>query len=156
MASKKQDALQYEFLHQIVMSGDSGVGKTALLHRFAQPNRKWDDSEHIATIGVDYAKKVVKVEDRNVLVQTWDTAGQERFRTITMAYYRGAQGALICYDCTHEETLASARDWIKDFRERSNPNTPVILVACKQDLLESSQEPDTQYDSMLPVANVQA
>ena len=68
MATKNQVTQQYDFLHQIVMSGDSGVGKTALLKKFAQPNRKWDDTEHIATIGVDYAKKVVKVEDLNVLV----------------------------------------------------------------------------------------
>ena len=57
-----------------------------------------------------------------------------------MAYYRGATGAIICYDTTEAQTLKNAERWIKDFRERSNPNTPVVLVACKADLLETEDE----------------
>ena len=43
------------------------------------------------------------------MLQAWDTAGQERFRSITQAYYRGAFGALICFDCAKEESLINAR-----------------------------------------------
>ena len=31
---------------------------------------------------------------KTVKLQIWDTAGQERFRTITSAYYRGADGVV--------------------------------------------------------------
>jgi GTPase SAR1 family protein len=36
-----------------------------------------------------------------VKLQIWDTAGQERFRTITSAYYRGADGVCCIFDVTN-------------------------------------------------------
>jgi hypothetical protein len=44
----------------------------------------------------------------------WDTAGQERFRTITTAYYRGAMGILLVYDCTDESSFNNIRNWIRN------------------------------------------
>ena len=38
----------------------------------------------------------------NLTFQQWDTAGQERFRTITNAYYKGADGIVIVYDTTSQ------------------------------------------------------
>ena len=122
------------------MSGDASVGKTALLNRLANPCSEWDEADYVSTIGVDFVKKLMSVNGKNVMLQSWDTAGQERFRSITMAYYRGAAGAIICYDCTVPETLTSAETWIKDFKERSAADTPVILVACKSDLLTADQK----------------
>ena len=117
------------------MIGDSCVGKTALIQRFRDPKFAWDDAEHVATIGVDFVKKVIDVNGKKVMVQTWDTAGQERFRSITQAYYRGSNGAIVCFDCTDQATLISAKLWIDQFRSKSAPDTPVMLVACKADLI---------------------
>lgn len=38
----------------------------------------------------------------------WDTAGQERFRTITSAYYRGADGIIMVYDVTGQVNLGNS------------------------------------------------
>ncbi|KAK6016103.1 Ras family protein [Ostertagia ostertagi] len=74
---------EYDYLFKLLLIGDSGVGKSCLLLRFA------DDTyteSYISTIGVDF----------------WDTAGQERFRTITSSYYRGAHGIIVVYDITDQ------------------------------------------------------
>lgn len=118
----------------ICVLGDSGVGKSALLRKFKKPEQEWESMDHQATIGVDYVRRAIQVEGRSVLLQSWDTAGQDRFRAITSSYYRSALGAIICYDCTNEESLRNAKQWIEDFREKAREGAPILLVATKDDL----------------------
>ena len=37
----------------------------------------------MATLGVDFKIKTLKIEDKLIKFQIWDTAGQDRFKTIT-------------------------------------------------------------------------
>ena len=60
-----------------------------------------------STVGIDFKIKTIEVGDKTVKLQVWDTAGQERFRTITTAYYRGANGILLVYDICDENSFRS-------------------------------------------------
>ncbi|XXG86942.1 hypothetical protein AAC387_Pa11g1750 [Persea americana] len=66
---------------KLLLIGDSVVGKSCLLLRFA------DDSY------VD-SYRTVELDGETIKLQIWDTAGQERFRTITSSYHRGAHGII--------------------------------------------------------------
>ena len=122
-----------DFLLKIVLIGESGVGKTNLLSRFSRdqfnPNSK-------TTIGVEFATKTFKVEDKNVKVQIWDTAGQERYKAITSAYYRGEVGTMLLYDITSSLPFSTLERWLKELRENADPNIIVMLVGNKSDLTE--------------------
>ena len=76
----------------------------------------------------------IKVGDKRVKLQIWDTAGQERFRTITSAYYRGADGIIMVYDVTHRECFEHVRDWLKEVNKYANEGTCMLLVGNKNDL----------------------
>ena len=65
---------------KLLMIGDSGVGKTCLLLRYANDSFS---PTFITTIGIDFKIKTVPIDNHVVKLQIWDTAGQERFRTIT-------------------------------------------------------------------------
>uniref|UniRef100_A0A674IIW6 RAB1B, member RAS oncogene family n=1 Tax=Terrapene triunguis TaxID=2587831 RepID=A0A674IIW6_9SAUR len=91
---------EYDYLFKLLLIGDSGVGKSCLLLRFADDN--YTDS-YISTIGVDFKIRTIELEGKTIKLQIWDTAGQERFRTITSSYYRGAHGIIIVYDVTDQE-----------------------------------------------------
>jgi len=99
-------AAEYDYVFKLVLIGDSGVGKSCLLLRFA------DDTyteSHISTIGVDFKIRTIQLEGKTIKLQIWDTAGQERFRTITSSYYRGAHGIIVVYDTTDSETFEHVR-----------------------------------------------
>ena len=93
-----------EALYKIVIIGNSGVGKTSLLLRFA------DDvfnASPLSTVGVDFKMKTMKVDDKIVKMQIWDTAGQERFRSISQSYFRNAHGCIAVYDVTSRASFES-------------------------------------------------
>ncbi|XP_060974917.1 ras-related protein RABA5c-like isoform X1 [Cannabis sativa] len=119
-----------EYLFKIVLIGDSAVGKSNLLSRFA--TNQFDPTSK-ATIGVEFQTQVVDIDGKEIKAQIWDTAGQERFRAVTSAYYRGAVGALVVYDITRKSTFESVKRWLDEltstgtsliFHQRMIPKLP--------------------------------
>ncbi|CAL9189876.1 unnamed protein product [Musa hybrid cultivar] len=129
MAYKAED--DYDYLFKVVLIGDSGVGKSNLLSRFT---RNEFSLESKSTIGVEFATRTIRVDEKVVKAQIWDTAGQERYRAITSAYYRGAVGALVVYDITRHVTFESIERWLKELREHTDSSTIIMLVGNKADL----------------------
>ncbi|KAH7528594.1 ras-related protein RABA6b [Ziziphus jujuba] len=120
-----------DYLFKAVLIGDSAVGKSNLLSRFARNEFRLDSKP---TIGVEFAYRNIKIGDKLIKAQIWDTAGQERFRAITSSYYRGALGALLVYDITRNATFANVKKWLKELREFGKPDMVVVLVGNKCDL----------------------
>ncbi|KAI9277878.1 rab11 protein [Sporodiniella umbellata] len=121
----------YDYLFKVVLIGDSGVGKTNLLGRFT---RNEFNLESKSTIGVEFATRSIQVDNKVIKAQIWDTAGQERYRAITSAYYRGAVGALLCYDISKHATFESVSRWLKELRDHADSNIVIMLVGNKSDL----------------------
>merc|ERR1740125_55610 len=132
-SSVKRD---YDFLFKLVLIGDSSVGKSCLLLRFADDS--FTDS-YISTIGVDFRFRTITIDGKTVKLQIWDTAGQERFRTITSAYYRGADGIIMVYDVTSSESFEHVEEWLSEVDRYANENTAKLLVGNKADLIEEKQ-----------------
>jgi Ras-related protein Rab-1A len=57
----------------------------------------------------------------------WDTAGQERFKTITAAYYRGADGVIMVYDVTNRESFEHIRTWHKEVSRFADDNSKLLV-----------------------------
>ena len=66
----------------------------------------------------------------------WDTAGQERFKTITYSFYKQADGVIIAYDVTSEESFRSVKTWIDSIYEHADPRIAKVLCGNKIDLSE--------------------
>jgi small GTP-binding protein len=128
----------YDYLFKILLIGDSGVGKSNLLLQFSE-NKSCDS--YITTIGIDFKIKTVEIDGKKIKMQIWDTAGQERFRTITQAYYRGAQGILIVYDRTNRESFLNVSKWLADISNHTSDSIVKMVIGNKLDV--ETKEPVT-------------
>ncbi|RYQ91406.1 hypothetical protein Ahy_B09g097285 isoform A [Arachis hypogaea] len=136
MTNLNEEEKAEDYLFKIVLVGDSAVGKSNLLARFARdefyPNSK-------STIGVEFQTQKMNINGKEVKAQIWDTAGQERFRAVTSAYYRGAVGALLVYDISRRQTFDSIGRWLNELHTHSDMNVVTILVGNKTDLKDSRE-----------------
>ena len=110
---------------KVVIIGDTGVGKTAIMNRFLFDKF---DPESMPTLGAQSKPRIVDVPGEGQIKLTlWDTAGQEKFKSLTRMYFQDAEAALIVYDTTFRESFDSAKNWINDLK--ANANIPDILIA---------------------------
>ncbi|CAJ1403578.1 unnamed protein product [Effrenium voratum] len=138
---------KYDYLFKLLLIGDSGVGKSCLLLRFA------DDTyteSYISTIGVDFKLRTLEQDSRTTKLQIWDTAGQERFRTITSSYYRGAHGIVVVYDVTDKESFNNVKHWVQEIDKYAAEGVTKLLVGNKCDL---SSKKVVSYDEAKELAD---
>ena len=122
-------AAAYDHLFKLLIIGDSGVGKSSLLLRFADNTFS---GSYITTIGVDFKLRTIEIDGEKVKLQIWDTAGQERFRTITSTYYRGTHGVIVVYDVQRAESFVNVKRWLQEI-EQNCDSVNRILVGNKDD-----------------------
>jgi len=127
-----------EFVFKIIIIGDTGCGKSAILHQFVEGKFREGAPKH--TIGVEFGSKTLSLGDRRVKLHIWDTSGQERFRSVTHSYYRGAVGALVVYDISNRASFDNIKGWLAEARTLAGQGLSVILCGNKTDLDESERQ----------------
>uniref|UniRef100_A0A183D911 Ras family protein n=1 Tax=Gongylonema pulchrum TaxID=637853 RepID=A0A183D911_9BILA len=89
------------------------------LHRFCHNRFK---PLFNATIGVDFTVKTIRLDSRVVAVQ---------FRSITKQYFRKADGVILMYDVTSEQSFVNVRNWITSVQAGVEENCVISLVGNK-------------------------
>ena len=123
-------------LFNIVMIGNSGVGKSCMLMQYVEHSFT---TNFFNTIGVDFKMKTLPIDDKEVRLQIWDTAGQEKFNSITCNYYRKAHGIMIVFDITDLESFEAVKKWLAEIRNYAQDDVSKILIGNKCDLESKRQ-----------------
>ena len=131
--------MNYDKICQLLVIGDTSVGKTSLITRYTNGTFK---EEYLATVGLDFYSKEEIINNKTINIKIWDTAGQERFKALTQSYFRNAEGVMLAYDVTKSESYDNLKDWIASIKknlEGKNIFLPLIIVGNKIDMEESRE-----------------
>jgi len=123
-----------EIMFKVITLGDSGVGKTSIIRRFA--NNIFDENM-LSTVGVGFAFKEVELQNKKTIkLKLIDTAGQEKFRSLAKSYFKNVDGVLFVYSFDISESFENLKEWIELFNTNHNGKAgiPKLLIGNKSDL----------------------
>ena len=118
----------------IIALGNSNVGKTSFIVRYTE---NYFRDFYLSTVGIDYKTKIITLPNKNKYkVDFYDTAGQERYKSIAVNVIKNADGTILMYDITQQNTFESISNWMENIFSQKGKDFPVVLIGNKCDLEE--------------------
>ena len=68
-----------------------------------------------------------------------DTAGQEKFHAISINYLKAANGVILVFDVTKQETFDALEGWLNDLKQNNKFDVKKVLIGNKTDLVEKRE-----------------
>jgi len=133
--------VQFNFM----IIGNSGVGKTGLVTRYAM--NFFEPSE--PTIGGDCRLVNLHVDGTtHVKLKLWDMGGAQQYARARSMYFKEVYGVLVVYDVTNRDSFDSLSDWLCQISEHTTavglPELVVCIVGTKVDLVDSRQVSESE------------
>ena len=134
MSNKKKETNEEVISIKVTMVGDCGVGKTCIVHRLIKndylPSGK-------STVGANYSKYELKLDNKKIVLDIWDTAGQEKFRSMGRHFYKNSNIVVIVYDITKKESFDDIKTfWYDNIKENAEEYKVIGIVGNKYDLFD--------------------
>ncbi|XP_060644710.1 ras-related protein Rab-13-like isoform X1 [Drosophila nasuta] len=117
----------------VMLLGDSGVGKTSLLMRIMD-EKTIELKKTSNTTGPEQMIKTIVLPDAYIRLNICDTPGPERFIHLLRTYYKNCQGALLVYDIQNRKSFERVQDWVFTLREEISSEFVIVLAGNKMDM----------------------
>ena len=133
MSNQAENLEQNKKLFEVHIAtlGVSTVGKTSLIFRYMDNTFTLN---YLITVGIDSRFKRMKINDEEIKVIIADTAGQERYKAITSNYTKKANGILLIYDITNQDSFEEIKNWAQKLKDESGNLKPIVIIGNKNDL----------------------
>lgn len=116
--------------YKVVIVGDGGVGKTAMVNRIRTGNFI---KQYIATMGAEVHPIVFNTTVGTITLKVWDTAGQDKFSGLREGCSIKSDGAILMYDLTSRLTCKNLSFWNRGITRVCN-NIPRVVCSNKNDI----------------------
>lgn len=118
---------------KVLSMGSACSGKSCLIKRYCEERFV---SKYIATIGVDYGVKPVKLDCLgDFRINFWDLSGHPEFFEVRNEFYKDTQGCLLVYDVTSRDSFEQCDAWLVEASKygATPSDIPIALCANKID-----------------------
>ncbi|GFR62063.1 rab-like protein 3 [Elysia marginata] len=143
---------------KVLVVGDSGVGKTSLVHLICHDELCRAPS---ATIGCSVEVKLHEYRagtpaERDFFVELWDIGGAASHANSRSIFYHQVHGIILVHDLTNRKSHQNLRKWLAETlcKDDIKPNSsysfdpeqfvgnqiPILVIGTKADLAESLRE----------------
>ena len=117
--------------YKVVLIGESGVGKTTLIHRHTTGEFL---TTYSPTQGVNVTPLVFYTTKGKVILNVWDCAGQDKYKGLGSGYYIGAAAGMLMFDTTSKYTFERIPGWLKQWEQMQGiVKRPTVLCGNKID-----------------------
>jgi len=143
MSKKKKnnsnEKVEENLIFKIITLGDSGVGKTSIIKRYA--NNIFEDN-NASSIGINYVtKELFFNKKQKVSLKLIDTCGQERYKSLTRAFLQNTDAVLFVFALNDIESFNNIKEWMTLFYQNNSiKEKPQMLLGNKGDLKSEVDE----------------
>ena len=116
---------------KVVLLGNSGVGKTAIIQKF---NTGIFEKNIKPTFDNSSISKKINIKGKNIFLSVWDTAGQEQYRSIGKIFLKNAKIAILVYDITSKKSFNDLSFWYDYIKSELGDKITLGLAGNKADL----------------------
>jgi len=125
-----------DYLFKFLVVGDSGVGKSCLVSRFA--DNAFSES-FVATVGMDFKLRSLAIDRTRIKLLLWDASGDQKYRAIISSFYQQPHAVLVVFDLANRATFENLQVWLQYVKCHSNEEVVSVLIGNKTDLVGQRQ-----------------
>ncbi|OBS22671.1 hypothetical protein FPOA_09003 [Fusarium poae] len=126
--------------HKLVMLGDGGVGKTALVHQICL--ERFPET-YDPTIEDSYVKQVT-VDGTDCMLDILDTAGQEEYTALRDQWIRDGEAIVLVYSISSRSSFKRIERFHNQIQHVRGEPTPICLVGNKSDRVTEREVSTTE------------
>uniref|UniRef100_A0A6B2LL37 Uncharacterized protein n=1 Tax=Arcella intermedia TaxID=1963864 RepID=A0A6B2LL37_9EUKA len=126
-----------DFFWKILILGDKGIGKTSLLERYI--TKSFPEDGPTPYRGKESKTTTLSLDEKKIKLEIWDPS------TPNLAFYRGAHGLIMTYDCGNKATLEPLTTRAAEMEKYKPLNSlPKAIVGLKKDVADTVTEEDVK------------